>query len=145
MIPEGHKDEIISTCISFLKSITEAYGQETGLELWDTISNTLDPDVKGQIFFAMLCGQDGNTITIRGFHPTANKVAIIKAIREVTGLGLKEAKDISDKFMTGGGYFPPGSSNHLPYTMGIPTTITIGRYMKRTDCANILRAAGCTV
>jgi len=30
-------------------------------------------------------------------HPVTNKVAVIKAIRVLTGLGLRDAKDVSDK------------------------------------------------
>ena len=31
----------------------------------------------------------------------ANKVSVIKAVREITGLGLKEAKDMSDLISMG--------------------------------------------
>ena len=41
MIPHEHKGEVISTGISFLRSITLAFGSETGMELWDTIINNI--------------------------------------------------------------------------------------------------------
>jgi len=146
MIPHEHKDEIISSGISFLRSITLAYGSETGMELWDTIATTLDPDVKGQIFFAMLTGESGNRITIRDYDHAShggNKVTIIKAIREVTGLGLKDAKDQADILMgqTTSGYITNNYVGSGPKAI----TIDIGRDKNRNACVTILRNAGCVI
>lgn len=104
MIPEDHKSQIISAGIEFLRSITEAYGAEEGMTLWDAIANTLDPDVKGQIFFALLCGEGGDVIHIKSFKPdfqSHQAVPIIKSIRTATGLGLREAKDLYDAVRDG--------------------------------------------
>ena len=101
MIPEEHKTAVISNGMHFMRSITEAYGADEGLKLWDTIASTLDPDVKGQIFLAMVTGNYNDRIHMKGFFPQgqANAVACIKAIREwdKRGLGLKEAKDMYDR------------------------------------------------
>ena len=146
MIPHEHKDEIISSGISFLRSITLAYGSETGMELWDTIATTLDPDIKGQIFFAMLTGESGSRITIRDYDHApqgGNKVAIIKAIREVTGLGLKDAKDQADILM---GYSNNGYTTNSYAGSGTKAiTIDIGRDKNRNVCVTILRNAGCVI
>lgn len=99
MIPEEHKHNIIQTGIAFMRSITEAYGTDEGMKLWETISSTLDADVKGQIFFALITGQYDDTIYISHAKQDANKISMIKAIRVVTGAGLKEAKDIVDEFV----------------------------------------------
>ncbi len=98
MIPEEHKTAVITNGLHFMRSITEAYGADEGLKLWETIAGTLDPDVKGQIFFAMITGEYNNRITVRGYHMGSNKVALIKAVRAVDkrGPGLKEAKDLVD-------------------------------------------------
>jgi len=101
MIPAEFKQDIIQSGINFMRSITEAYGTDEGMKLWNSISDTLDPDVKGQIFFAMLTGEFNNTITISSFQPGSNRVSMIKAIRIVSGLGLKEAKDLSDELVGG--------------------------------------------
>jgi len=103
MIPAEHKEEIIQSGISFMRSITEAYGADEGMKLWDTIASTLDPDVKGQIFFAMLTGEYNNIVNITGHNPGADRVRMIKTIRSVDkrGLGLKEAKDMSDYLSNG--------------------------------------------
>ena len=98
MIPEDHKDDVIATGLQFMRAITEAFGTETGLELWDTIARTLDPDVKGQMFFAMLTGQMPGRIRVSGIRQDhmGRKVEQIKAIRAVSGWGLKESKDAID-------------------------------------------------
>lgn len=94
MIPEGHKSNVISSGITFMRSITEAYGSEDGIKLWDAIAGTLDPDVKGAIFFALITGDYQGEIIARGFSsPPQNYVDCIKTIRTYTGWGLKEAKD----------------------------------------------------
>ena len=98
MIPAEHKQEIIQSGINFMRSITEAYGSDEGMKLWDNIASVLDPDVKGQIFFAMLTGQYTNVINVTGHTIGADFVRMIKTIRNVDkrGLGLKEAKDLVD-------------------------------------------------
>ena len=101
MIPAENKEQIIQSGMNFMRSITEAYGTDEGMKLWDTIASTLDPDIKGQIFFAMLTGEYNGIITISSRNPHSNKISVIKAIREVTGLGLKEAKDLSDMLDSG--------------------------------------------
>jgi hypothetical protein len=103
MIPAEHKEDIIQSGINFMRSITEAYGTDEGMKLWDSISSVLDPDIKGQIFFALLTGEYNAIISIASRQPGANRVSLIKAIRSVTSpsLGLKEAKDLSDLLESG--------------------------------------------
>lgn len=96
MIPEEHKDAVITNGLHFMRSITEAYGADEGMRLWENIADTLDPDVKGQIFFAMITGTHNNRIVLRRVSPNTDRVARIKEIRNWTGMGLKEAKDVSD-------------------------------------------------
>ena len=93
MITDEHMDAIVSDGIAFIRSITTAYGSETGMELWDTIANTLDPNVKGKIFFAMLTGTHEDRVTLSGAVNSANKITCIKIIRQFTGLSLTEAKN----------------------------------------------------
>jgi hypothetical protein len=105
MIPQEHKHEIITSGMQFMRSITEAYGADEGMRLWETIANTLDPDIKGQIFFAMITGTHNDTIVLKpglaGSGVTANRVAAIKEIRTWTGMSLRDAKDTSDMVEAG--------------------------------------------
>ena len=104
-IPKEHESVIIQTGINFMRSITEAYGAEEGMKLWDTISSTLDPDIKGNIFIALLTGEYNDQLSIKldmvRYNQCVNRVEGIKAIRTVTGLGLKEAKDLHDNMTLG--------------------------------------------
>ena len=103
MIPAECKDDIIQSGMTFMRAITEAYGTDDGMKLWDTICNSLDPDIKGQIFFAMLTGEYTNTIHVTGHQQGANRVHMIKAVRNVDrrGIGLKDAKDMCDLLSSG--------------------------------------------
>lgn len=92
MITDEHMDAIVSDGIAFIRSITTAYGSDTGMELWDTIANTLDPAIKGKIFFAMLTGSHEDRVTLTGSVAGSNKIACIKIIRQYTGMGLAESK-----------------------------------------------------
>jgi hypothetical protein len=112
------------------------------MKLWGQIASVLDPELKGAIFFALLTGESGSRVTIRDYERNnTNKVSIIKAIRTVTGLGLKEAKDLSDILMVGGTY---GGTHQIGYTYGKPITVDIGR-QNRNDCIRTLRDAGCVI
>ena len=96
MIPEDHSTAVVSAGLHFMRAITEAYGADEGMRLWNTIADTLDPDVKGQIFFAMITGTHNDTILLSGVYANADAVSCIKEIRNWTGYGLKEAKDTLD-------------------------------------------------
>lgn len=126
MIPVEHKEDIIQSGINFMRSITDAYGTDEGMKLWDTIADTLDKDVKGQIFFALLTGDYNGIITLSGYSASANKVAMIKAIRSIDSrrLGLKEAKDMCDNI-----------------TMGKPQKVYVNAKL-RNSCLIELRNAG---
>ena len=102
-LPDEHRSEIITNGLHFMRAITEAYGADEGMRLWDTIASTLDPDIKGQIFFAMLVGTHNDTIVLKPAKANglSDKIAAIKEIRTWTGYGLKEAKDTAD--MVNGG------------------------------------------
>lgn len=103
MIPADHKEDILQSGINFMRSITEAYGTDEGMQLWEQIASVLDPDIKGQIFFAMLTGDYNGIVKIHSAQSGADRIWRIKAIRSVTtpSLGLKEAKDLSDLLDTG--------------------------------------------
>lgn len=96
MISNEHKEDIVHTGISFMRAITEAYGNDEGLKLWDAIGSTLDPDVRGHILFAMLTGDFSGRIRVTGTVHGVQMVPAIKAIRAATNWGLKEAKDAVD-------------------------------------------------
>ena len=128
MIPEDFREDIIQNGINFMRCITEAYGSDEGMKLWDAIADTLDPDIKGQILFAMLTGRYHGQIRItRGdfISGTANIIDKIKAVRAASGMGLKDAKDAIDNLR----------DSNKPIQFDIPAE-------SRTTVINTLRNAG---
>lgn len=105
VMKEDLKVQIISNGLHFIRSITEQYGPDQGMQLWERIAEVLDPNIKGEIFFAMITGEYNNRITLNPnlVSPFANKVEMIKCIRTVDKrrLGLKEAKDMCDQLASG--------------------------------------------
>jgi len=91
-IPVEQSENIVSSGINFMRTITEAYGPDKGLELWDSISTTLGNDIKGAIFFSMIAGHTGDMVRMSG--SAYQKISAIKAVRDATGMGLAEAKKI---------------------------------------------------
>ena len=125
-----NRRQLISDGIAFMRSISDQYGTETGLQLWDRICEVLDPNVKGEIFIAMLTGDTRAKLKISCYPVQlyTNRIPCIKAIREVTGLGLKEAKDLSD----------------LMYN-GQTLSITIKEGLSRQYAKDVLKDAGLIV
>lgn len=103
MIPAERKQDVIQSGINFIRSLTEAYGSDEGMKFWEVMAQTIDPDIKGQIFFSLVTGEYDGILIITGCRASANKVAMIKAVRSVDTrmLDLKSAKDICDDLWTG--------------------------------------------
>ena len=106
MIPEKDKEDLVGASVSFMQTISTIYGAEKGMELWATIADTIDPELKGEVFMALLTGnyrQDKITVKQPFAGAIQNKIALIKCIRtyDRRRLGLKEAKDISDRLESG--------------------------------------------
>lgn len=101
------RDQLIQSSVTFMQTVSEIYGPEKGMELWTTIADTIDTNLKGEVFMAMLSGQyRSDRLFMRlsaASAATANKVAIIKCMREHDARqpGLKEAKDWADLLFAG--------------------------------------------
>lgn len=150
MIPTEHKEEVINTGISFMRAITDAFGADEGMALWDSIASTLDSDVKGSIFFTLLTGESGDRITVRDVIMNVgavNKVQLIKSIRTVTGLGLKEAHEKANTLMGNNVYDP--NSGQWRSSLGVRVECTVVLQMQpgktRSECVTLLRNAGCII
>lgn len=102
MIPKDNEEDLLTAAINFLRAVTEAYGPDDGMKLWAGIADTIDAELKGKIFFAVLTGQYNSRIVLSRFDSTSNRIARIKSIRTITNLGLKEAKDLDDGLMEHG-------------------------------------------
>jgi hypothetical protein len=90
------QEELVSSGMDFMRVITEMWGPEKGMEMWDTISTAVHPDFKGAVFFTMLTGSHiGDVRLVNADVP--QYVECIKVVRSYTGYGLKEAKDACDR------------------------------------------------
>ena len=84
------------------KDIIEALKEKTILEvkeLVDMMKEEFGVDPSAVAVAAPVAGavEEGpSTVNVVLASAGANKIAVIKLVREVTGLGLKEAKDIAD-------------------------------------------------
>lgn len=99
MINDNNRNDILQASMTFMRTITAHYGADKGMELWETIADTIDPVLKKQIFFALISGEFNDQMILRGYRK--DKVSAVRAIREVTGLGLYESKQIADKIAEG--------------------------------------------
>jgi hypothetical protein len=119
MTVETHRQDLVGVSISFMQTVTEIYGAERGQELWTAIADTIDPDLKGEVFMAMLTGNyRTDRLHVRNpfVSPVQNKVAVIRCIRtyDRRRLSLKEAKDIADRLDDGGSDFLEVEPNIRP-------------------------------
>lgn len=119
--------QLVADTIAFMQSLVRHYGDSKGMETFERLADHIDPDLKSEVFIAMLTGQFIGRITLHSIADGANAVACIKAIRSVDNrrLGLKEAKDMYDL---------------LKYN-GKPATLEISADKRRSAAAE-LRAAG---
>lgn len=125
MITDSNRSDIMQASMTFMRAITAHYGAEKGMELWETIADTVDPALKKQIFFALISGEFNDQLILRGYRK--DKVSAVRAIREVTGLGLYESKQIADKI-----------------SVGDPVTIKVGAG-HRDEYAKVLEMGGVIV
>lgn len=98
--------DIIYAGVDFIRALANNYGSDVAIEMWERISATIDPDIKGQIFMAMLIGITGHKMQVSAKVPeldVGSRISIIKLIRthDMRNLGLKEAKDLVDLISTG--------------------------------------------
>ena len=85
------------------KEIVDAISEMTILEvkeLKEAIEEAFGVDASAVAVAAPVAGaaaEEGpSTVTVSISDPGAGKVGVIKVVKEITGLGLKEAKDIVD-------------------------------------------------
>ena len=102
MLPEKYREDLVGAGIAFMQTIADIYGADKGMALWNTIADTIDPDLKGEVFMAMLSGnyrRDKINVKNPFVSKMADKIAVIKCIRtyDRRQLSLKAAKDIADR------------------------------------------------
>lgn len=104
-LDQEEKTKLVSASLGLIRVVTEVWGSEKGMALWDTMASTISTDLKGDLFFGMITGKYSfNGVTFKNPDPTAMSnhfVSMIKAVRTATGWGLKDAKDFCDTVRAG--------------------------------------------
>jgi len=90
------QDRLVNSSLNLMRDLTEAYGSDRGLALWEVIGSEIGNDIKGKIFFGLISGEYSTSGVMYTKANTDTPVQAIRAIRTATGLGLKDAKDIYD-------------------------------------------------
>lgn len=97
------RENFVMSAIDFLQSLIEYQGRDVAMEVWEEMFERMPiiKDVKHEVLLKMLTG-DIRKIAMHlpaktKADGTYSKINAIKALREATGLGLKEAKDVMDK------------------------------------------------
>jgi hypothetical protein len=98
-----NRQHVVSAGVEFLRSLAECYGSETAMTMWEGLGVHIDPEVRGEVFMAMLCGTGSSRLRLRpagGYAVSVDRISLIKTIRtwDRRRLSLKEAKDMSDVF-----------------------------------------------
>ena len=88
--------ELVIATIEFIRTAKEELGKEMGEEKVNAMLDAFDPALKGHVFMEVLIGNIGIiSLQQTDFH-TYKKIPVIRGVRNITGLGLKEAKEIVD-------------------------------------------------
>jgi ribosomal protein L7/L12 len=125
------QEDLIVSGTDFMRTITELWGPEAGMEMWGTIATTVGQDFKGAVFFTMMTGTHlGDVRLIDANVPMY--VEVIKTVRQYTGYGLKDAKDACDRcrWVTG------ATSLHVE-------KLPVMNKANRREFVNALKALGC--
>jgi ribosomal protein L7/L12 len=102
-LPHDASDRIVFGGIELMSAITDAFGAEEGLEVWNKMAEHIGQEFHQRVFMAMLSGQTSCHVRVIGknVYEAGLFIDLIKTIRKYTGLGLKEAKDIADGINNG--------------------------------------------
>lgn len=95
-------DELIYAAIDFSRRVREEIGDELGEERVSAMFDAFDPALKGLVFMKLLTGEIGMVRVGRGSGYDIKKINAIKALRRLTGWGLKESKEFFDDLNPGG-------------------------------------------
>jgi hypothetical protein len=103
---KNSKTQLIRDSIQFMKSMSQHFGAEEGMRLWNSIAETLGSELKQEIFFSLLTGQSGPSIKLecqQGQHSIVDqqRVPLVKLIRSHAGCDLKTGIDLMRKLSSG--------------------------------------------
>ena len=84
-------EHLINCSVSLMHALSDAYGSDKGMEIWDQMADILPDDLKHTIFMNMLLGMKGE-VDITSFG--ANPVFAAKILHQYTDLTHPEIFDV---------------------------------------------------
>lgn len=97
-IDDKIREQLVHDAIKFVRSLSNAIGEESALKMWENFNASFGQELKGAVLFGLLTGEDVSSLCFRRTSSSSFcHVSVIKAIRTATGLGLVESKDLVDK------------------------------------------------
>lgn len=91
-----YSKEFIIKTIGFIRDAKNEMGDDLGEERVYAMLDAFDPSLKRHVLMELLTRSDSGDIFIKRTGGKSLKINAIKAIRGVTWLGLKEAKEVTD-------------------------------------------------
>ena len=134
--------EFLESSMGFLKAIVNRYGPEKGMEVWETVADELEPEVKYDVFQLMIDAKRlplANVLEV-SVDPQVSMniynhryVSFIRVIRKFTGFGIAESKDTATKILG------------LHGIQATPTALPIAPGVSMDEVVNELESYGATV
>ena len=77
----------VAEAAELVKQIEEAFGVSAAAPVGVAVSNTAVPEAEAEV-------KTEFNVVLEGLSDDTKKIAVLKVVRAITGLGLKEAKDL---------------------------------------------------
>jgi ribosomal protein L7/L12 len=100
-----HKTQAIEAATRFLRTLKYTHSPEVSVDVYDSLKEILGKEFIGCVLQEMIA-ERYNRIVILHDIPNGVRIQVIKLLREYTGIGLKEAKDIVDDVVFNGRRVP---------------------------------------
>jgi ribosomal protein L7/L12 len=114
-LPNDIRDNLVAASMDFMRALAACASAEAAEAAWNTIADTVHPNLKHDLLMRLLAGDSGQTVTLTECGPSL--INCIKTIRSYTKMGLKEAKDVCDSVRA-----------------GFPQRIRLENWRQRRDC-----------
>lgn len=90
-------DNVRRASINWVLAMQREYGSDVGMKCFDVMRETFGEELCGAVMFGLMSGQRGDSLVLKVKDPDYRKIESIKSVRFLTGIGLKEAKDLVEE------------------------------------------------
>lgn len=92
---------LLHSTVNWVKTMHADLGQEMGMKCFDVIRETYGDELAGAVLFSLMDANPRAKLTLKSITFSFDRIGVIKCIRAISGLGLKESKDLSDVLYAG--------------------------------------------